>query len=164
MPGADGSLITGLTFNRVFLLASNTLFKRNQLYANNHTLVVGDNNNHFGSYTPSNVIVTQNYVESNGSYRALWVASGCSNIIVTNNLFHSNNAGWQAIYAGSSMIFSNNVVYGIMRPTTPTSPIPTCTGAASPARVTPTATTSATARNSPPATATFRTRPSPACA
>ncbi len=116
MPAAAGSAITGMDFTFVRLLASNTLFKRNHVYANgNHPLAVGDQGVFVGNYTPSNVIVTQNWIESNSGGRALWVFSGCSNVIVTNNLIHSNNPGWEAVYADASMIFSNNVVYGILR-------------------------------------------------
>jgi hypothetical protein len=115
MPSAAGTLVTGMSFSIVNLFASNTLFKRNYVaYGSNHVLRIGDNNTFFGSYTPSNVICVQNWIESNGSYRALWVASGCSNIIVSNNLIHSNNVGWEAVYALSSLIFSNNIVYGIL--------------------------------------------------
>jgi hypothetical protein len=116
MPAAAGSAITGMEFTRARLFASNTLFKRNRLYLNgDHPLVVGDQGQFVGSYTPSNVIVTQNYIESNGGGRALWVFGGCSNIIVTNNLIHSNNPGWHAVYADASLIFANNIVYGLLR-------------------------------------------------
>ncbi|MBF9219604.1 hypothetical protein [Hymenobacter ruricola] len=113
-PGAAGSLITGMTMYRVYLFASNILFKRNYVASSNHAVVIGDNNQLVGSYTPSNVLCVQNYISTTNGYRALWVAGGCSNIIVTNNFIHSNNPGWQAVYALSSLIFSNNTVYGIL--------------------------------------------------
>jgi len=113
-PGAAGSLITGMVTYRAYLFASNTLFKRNYVASSTHAVVIGDNGQLIGSYTPSNVLCVQNYISTTNGNRALWVASGCSNIIVTNNFIHSNNAGWQAVYALSSMIFANNMVYGIL--------------------------------------------------
>ncbi len=113
MPAAAGSIITGMTMNRARLFASNTLFKRNYVISGNfHSVVIGDNNVFVGIYAPANVLCIQNYVTSAGSYRALWVFGGCSNIIVTNNLFYSGDVSWDAVFASSSMIFSNNVLYG----------------------------------------------------
>lgn len=111
-PSAAGSIITGMTMYRVFLFASNTLFKRNYVASSTHAVVIGDAGNFVGSFTPSNVLCVQNYVSTSGGNRALWVFGGCSNIIVTNNLLYSGNVGWPAVVASSSMIFSNNILYG----------------------------------------------------
>ena len=111
-PSAAGSIITGMTMYRAFLFASNTLFKRNYVASNTHAVVIGDAGQFVGSFTPSNVLCVQNYVSTSGSYRALWVFGGCSNIIVTNNLFYSGDVSWPAVFASSSMIFSNNVLFG----------------------------------------------------
>ncbi|MBC7448562.1 MAG: hypothetical protein H7330_10940 [Hymenobacteraceae bacterium] len=115
MPSAAGSAITGMQLARVRLFASNTLFKRNYVGSDQHAVVIGDQGAFVGTYTPSNVIFTQNYVTCGGGNRALWVFSGCSNVIVTNNLLYSSNPGWYGVYADASLIFSNNVVYGILR-------------------------------------------------
>ncbi len=111
-PSAAGSIITGMTMYRAFLFASNTLFKRNYVASGTHAVVIGDAGQFVGTYTPANVLCIQNYATTGSGYRALWVFGGCSNIIVTNNLFYSGNVGYDAVYALSSMIFSNNVLYG----------------------------------------------------
>ena len=117
-PSAAGSIVTGMTVYRAWLFASNTLFKRNRVESNTYAVLIGDNGQVAGTYTPSNVLCIQNYVTTVNGNRALWVASGCSNIIVTNNLLYAgNNPGYEAVYALSSMIFSNNVVYGVLNTT-----------------------------------------------
>ena len=113
-PSAAGSLITGMAMLRAFLFASNTLFKRNYVASNTHAVVIGDNGQLVGTFTPSNVLCVQNYIATNPGARALWVASGCSNIIVTNNYIANTNVNYEAVYALSSMIFSNNMVYGTL--------------------------------------------------
>lgn len=113
-PSAAGSIITGMTMYRAYLFASNTLFKRNYVPSTTHAVVVGDNNQLIGSYTPSNVLCIQNYIATVPGGRALWVASGCSNVIVTNNFIYNSNAGYEAVYALSSLIFANNMVYGTL--------------------------------------------------
>ena len=111
-PGAAGSIITGMTMYRVFLFASNTLFKRNYVASTTHAVAIGDAGTFIGTYTPANVLCIQNYVTTSGGHWALKVAGGCSNIIVTNNLLNAGSASYPAVDAQSSMIFAHNVLFG----------------------------------------------------
>ncbi|MBU0488966.1 MAG: hypothetical protein KKA07_05380 [Bacteroidetes bacterium] len=103
--GAAGTLLTGIQFNTYLSINTNNItIKRNKIV--NQGLYLGNN--------ASNILILQNYLNATyGGSPSLNVPTGCSNILVHNNII-IRGSGYDAIYntGTSGLQVSHNVIVG----------------------------------------------------
>ncbi|HNC49301.1 MAG TPA: hypothetical protein PLH27_09960, partial [bacterium] len=111
---AAGSVIMGLHFvGSLSISARNVTIARNRIEI---TTIYTDGisvNNSIG-----NVTIMQNYITSShaSAYRAIYVGSSDSNIVIRNNFIENLSTGYGPIEASSILVasdVSNNVLYGV---------------------------------------------------
>ena len=103
--GSAGSVVMGLSFwYDVNINENNILFKRNYF---NTQYDVNISNNY------SNVVFIQNYfTRVNSTYAALVIGTGCSNILLSNNIFENTSTNYTINMTGGSATISNNIFRG----------------------------------------------------
>ncbi len=96
---AAGLVISGMTFSKISIYASNTVVMRCHVY---QTVLVSN---------ASNVVITQNYLSSSGGITTIFLSGNCSNIMITNNYIQETYT-LIASTSSSTAIVMNNVFNG----------------------------------------------------